>query len=425
MDSTGYDNYKSIKNKLDYTYKGYNIQGLIPGYLNFVFDGITPSSRDVMKAFYQSLNSINLAKVPETESPVIISFLINRADYRNLVYATKNYYDNSEVIDLSALPKVKFSVFSLLYIRHFLKAMRIVFFRSVGNNIKVKLNLVAVITLLFNQIKLIEKSKPSGHTQCYICFNSSYKEESVLTMYFNKRNIETLTLQHGIFCEYKRFVPFDYINFENRLAKKVLSWGQATIDYFRTNGIDSSELITFGNPKYKDISIGKVHQTFKKCLVLLGRGLYIDTNNRLLKLLTEYNEKNGNAILFYVKKHPFLMDEEHKQFADISKNMIFLGKEHSVEEVLKSPLVDFSISVNTTAYYESLALGKPCLRWTEEENEDYFGMDDKFENLQEFENKLRSLQSINQAVIVRDIQNVIRYIFNPELQTKNVNNHED
>lgn len=425
MNRTGYDNYKIIKDKLNYTYKGYNIQSLVAGYLNFVFDEIAPSSRDVFKAFYQSLTSIDLKKVPETQSKTIITYLINRADYRNLSHATQGYYKGSEVIDLSSLPKIKFSLFNPFYTWHLFKALRIVFFRSVGNSMASKLNIVAIIVLIFNQIRLIEKAKRSGQIEQYICFNSSYKEESLLTMYFNKNKIETITLQHGIFCDFKLLIPFDYINFENRLAKKVLSWGQATFDYFKTNGIDSSELIMFGNPKYKDVKIDKVYQTFKHCLVLLGRGLYIDTNNKLLQLLTEYNQKNNNNIVFYIKKHPFLLDEDHRQFADVSKNIIFLGKEHSVEEILKSSLVDFSISVNTTAYYESLALGKPCLRWTESENEDFYGIDDKFIDLHEFEYKLNSLQTMNQAVIVRDIQNVIRYIFNPDLQTKNVNSYEN
>jgi len=415
MNKTFYNDYKTIKDKLDYTYKGYNLQALIPGYLNFVFDGIIPSGKEILKDFYKTFGSIDIRKVPEINNKTIISYLINRQDYKGLAYATKTYYPDSEVIDLSSLPVVKFPFFSPSYIWHLLKSIKIVFTRSVGKTMKEKLSIIAILTLIFNQIKLLEKAKLSTSINQYICFNSSYKEESLLTLYFNKRNIETITLQHGIFCNYKLLIPFDYINFENRQAQKVLSWGQATVDYFTANGVDASGLIMFGNPKYKNIRISKVLQSFKSCLVLLGRGLYIDTNNKLLAMLTEYNKIHNNPVVFYIKKHPFLLDEEHRQYANIAQNIIFLGKEHSVEEVLKSSLVDFSISVNTTAYYESLALGKPCLRWTEAENEEFFGMDDKFANLSEYENKLNSLRSMDQAVLLRDIQNVIRYIFNPDL----------
>lgn len=415
MDKTFYDNYKTIKAKLDYTYKGYNLQSLVPGYLNFVFDGIVPSNRDVVKGFYKSFSSIDLRKIPSIKAKTIITYLIGRQDYKNLALATQEYYTDSQVVDLSLLPTVRFSLLNPFYIWHLLKSLRIVFTRNVGSSIRERLSIIAILTLIFNQIRLLEKAKSSGSINQYICFNSSYKEESLLTLYFNKRKIETITLQHGIFCNYKQLIPFDYINFENRQAQKVLAWGQATIDYFTANGIDSSGIIMFGNAKYKTIRIDKIHQSFKSCLVLLGRGLYIDTNNKLLSMLTEYNKKHNNSIVFYIKKHPFLFDEEHRQYANISNQLIFLGKEHPAEEVLKSSLVDFSISVNTTAYYESLALGKPCLRWTEAENEDFFGLDDKFENIDEFESKLNILKTMDQNIILRDTKNVIRYIFNTDL----------
>lgn len=277
-----------------------------------------------------------------------------------------------------------------------------------------RLNLIAILLRILNQITMLERTKQSIVIDRYICFNSAYREESILTQYFNKRKIETVTLQHGIFCEYKLLVPFDYINFENMIASEVLCWGQATVDYFVTNGIDASRLIMSGNPKYKDIKITEVKQSFKHCLVLLGRGLYVDTNNKLLEMLSAYNKKHNCDIVFYIKKHPFLTDEEHRQYANISQNILFLGREHSVEEILKSSLVDFSISVNTTAYYESLALGKPCFRWVESENEDFYGMDDKFKNLDNFEDKINHFKSMNQSSIVGEMQRVIRYIFNPD-----------
>jgi hypothetical protein len=195
----------------------------------------------------------------------------------------------------------------------------------------------------------------------------------------------------------------------------MLTWGQSTIDFLTKKGFDESRFIVRGNLKYKDFKIESINQQFTKCLVLLGRPLYLDTNDRLLETLTEYNKKHNNEIVFYIKKHPFIEDKYHTQYADISSNIIFLGREHSVQEVLKSDLVNFSISVNTTAYYESLALGKPCLRWTEEENEDFYGMDDKFENIAELEEKIEMLKSESQEKLLDEARSVIRYMFNPNL----------
>ena len=170
-----------------------------------------------------------------------------------------------------------------------------------------------------------------------------------------------------------------------------------------------------GNPKYKDLTIEQVDQSFTKCLVLLGRAIYIPSNEKLLSLLKEFNKKHNNKILFYIKKHPFLMDVEHKSFASISDNMIFLGREHSVQEVLRSDMVNFTIAVNTTAYYESLALGKISLRWSESENEEFIGMNDKFVNLSQFETKLNEFTQKPEPEIRQEMKDIIKYVFNPEL----------
>lgn len=415
MNNTAYNNYRILKEKLDYAYKGYNLKYLIPGYMGYVFDGISPSWKDVAKSFLDTTQSIDLQKAVQSSSPVVISYLIERQDYHSLAEATKNYYPDAEIIALSSLPIKKISIFSLSYIKYFWKSIFLSFNRIDGN-IKDKLKIAAILLRLFNQITLLEKHvEVNNITKTYICFNSAYREEALLTEYFNKRKAETITLQHGIFCNYKLLIPFDIINFENMQAQKVLCWGQSAVDFLTENGIDKSRLILLGNPKYKGIKIGEVHQTFKHCLVLLGRGLYIQTNDRLLEMLTEYNRRHNNEIIFYIKKHPFLLDSDHKQYADVNNNMIFLGREHAVEEILKSSMVDFSIAVNTTAYYESLALGKPCLRWTESENEEFYGMDDKVASLSEFEEKIDMLKAMPQSEIKNEMQNVIRYIFNPDL----------
>ncbi|GAB6012287.1 hypothetical protein [Viscerimonas tarda] len=416
MDKTSsFVRYKKVKDKFDYTYKGYNLKHLIPGYLNFAFDNLIPSTREVVKEFYTSRSSLDLRKAVATRSETLITYLINRSDYRNLALAAQSYYSNSEVVNLSELPTVKIPFASPGYIGYLLRALRVVFFRQLDLPVRSKLYLAAVLVKIFYQIGLLEAVKPAGSIKKYACFNSAYKEESLLTAFFNKQNVETITLQHGIFCNFKFFIPFDFINFDNFIAQKMLCWGQSTIDYLTANGINQSRLILMGNLKYKGLKIEKVNQNFKKCLVLLGRGLYIDTNNKLLETLSAYNKQHSPNIVYYIKKHPFLMDEEHKQFADIANNIIFLGREHAVEEALKSSLVDFSIAVNTTAYYESLALGKPCLRWTEAENEEFYGMDDKFASLEELDNKITALKTADEQAIRKEMQDVIKYIFNPSI----------
>ncbi|NDW08112.1 hypothetical protein [Dysgonomonas sp. 520] len=414
MDQTWFNEYKVIKEKFDFSYKGYNIKNLIVGYLNFDYNA-TPIVRDVFKEFYNSCSFVDLPKAFDTKQNVLITYLIDRTDYRSLALTAQQYYPDSEVVNLSALPLKKISPFGWTFIKHFWFAVWMIYRRGIGKGVMSKLNFIALLIRILNQIKTMERAPVPQQIKRYVSFNSSYKEESLLTMYFNKHNVETITLQHGIFCDFKLMIPFDVINYENCIAQKMLCWGQSTVDFLTQHGFDASRLIVIGNLKYKDFKITSINQNFKKCLVLLGRQLYIGTNDKLLEVLKQYNKKHNNGIVFYIKKHPFVEDSFHAQYADVSSDMIFLGREHSVQEILKSDLVDFSISVNTTAYYESLALGKPCLRWTEEENEEFVGLDDKFENLEQLEDRIEKLRNISQDEILTEVKDVIRYIFNPNL----------
>lgn len=411
-----YNQYKDIKGKFDYTYKGYNLKHLIPGYLTLVFSGDKPVGRDVFKEFYTNRRIPDLGKVLDSRKETVITYLINRTDYRDLALAAQTLYPDADIINLSELPTKNISCFSFTYIKHFFLSLWLILSHSIGEGLNSKIFYIALSMRIMNEISVLEKTNNPGSIKRYICFNSAYKEESLLTEYFKKRKAETITLQHGIFCDFNIVTPFDVINHENLLSDKLLCWGQSTIDYMADKGMDSSRFILEGNLKYKNIEIGEVKQSFSRCLVLLGRALYIDTNNKLLELLKEYNLRHNNSIVFYIKKHPFLMDDEHKKFADVKNNLIFLGKEHSVQEILKSDLVDFSISVNTTAYYESLALGKPCLRWTESENEVFYGMDDKFDSIEQFEERIQTLKTMPPAIIQDEVKKVIKYIFNPNLK---------
>lgn len=415
MDKRYYNRYKSLLEKLNYTYKGYNLKYLVPGYFTFLFSDDALSAREVFKEFYIGTQIIDLTKALETKSSSVISFLIDRDDYKDLASSVQAIYSDSSIVKLSGLPTKKVSFLSFSYFKHLAKASKLVFTRSIDESFMTKLFLIGLITKLFNQISTLEKIQCPENIQRYICFNAAYKEESLLTLYFKNRGIETISMQHGIFCDFKLIIPFDYINLDNMIADKLLCWGQSTIDYLTSKGIDQSRLILMGNPKYKDLTIEQVDQSFTKCLVLLGRAIYIPSNEKLLSLLKEFNKKHNNKILFYIKKHPFLMDVEHKSFASISDNMIFLGREHSVQEVLRSDMVNFTIAVNTTAYYESLALGKISLRWSESENEEFIGMNDKFVNLSQFETKLNEFTQKPEPEIRQEMKDIIKYVFNPEL----------
>lgn len=225
MDKRYYNRYKSLLEKLNYTYKGYNVKHLVPGYFTFLFSDDAISARDVFKEFYIGTQITDLSKVLDTKSSSVISFLIDRDDYKDLANSVKSIYPDSSIVKLSGLPNKKVSFLSFSYLKHLLKASKLVFTRSINESFITKLFLIGLITKLFNQISVLDKVPCPQNIQRYICFNAAYKEESLLILYFKNRGIETISMQHGIFCDFKLIIPFDYINFDNMIADKLLFWG--------------------------------------------------------------------------------------------------------------------------------------------------------------------------------------------------------
>ena len=74
--------------------------------------------------------------------------------------------------------------------------------------------------------------------------------------------------------------------------------------------------------------------------------------------------------------------------------MSIVDKGKTVNECLNNKDFDFAITVNTTAYYEALMRGLPCLRFSDGTFELQHGYADVFETKDEFESQIKAIKEL-------------------------------
>jgi hypothetical protein len=258
-------------------------------------------------------------------------------------------------------------------------------------SIKEKIHLIVILTHHLNTLHLLEETfKGNNHNNVnFVAFNGPYGNDAILTEFFNKLNVNTYSIQHGIYYRYKNFIPYDIINYLFVNTQKILCWGSESIDVLAEYGVDKKKCIIAGNPKYNNYKIQPFNKTFKTCIVMLGRFIYHEENLELLKLLNVIHKQT--EIIFFLKLHPSLEIKSYlKDYQNLSKkyNFQIIDNSRSLTEVLKSDKYNFSIAYNTGAYIESYLLGKISLRFSKNENETIRGLDDKFKDYESFINRI-------------------------------------
>lgn len=192
----------------------------------------------------------------------------------------------------------------------------------------------------------------------YLSFNSSFEYESVFTSFLRKNNIETYTMQHGMYFEFKNEIPFEMIGMYFSTAEYFLAWGEFTSSQIGKFIEPYTTILIFGNPLYSsadDLESVFSHQS-KKILVCLPRINYKKESEKLLSLLSE---KEFIRYEFFIRPHPSLVvsDLELKPF----NNFKISTKKTLADEFHHSYLA--MIGFNTTVLFESIFYKLPILQF--------------------------------------------------------------
>lgn len=368
--------YQKVKKSLEFSYKGYPIHNILS------IDIIALIYRRKSFRFNQLLNLVRFKKI---EIPQDKNLLYSIGDYKR-----KDYYEilqyvrrnvTSNLLDLSST-KMKY----MISLKNIYIACQMILIKKIELDFMSKISLILSVTNTLNTIDHLEASSVSGVTK-FCSFCSNLNEEAILDYFFQKRNIETFTLQHGLWFIHEK-PPIDLITYENLIANKLLCWGEYTKDEFSRYGINLNRLIVTGYPrKVKSLNVVKNNNPKRRILVLFSRVLFDSNNLKLASLLIQI--KKDVEIDF--KLHPSLSTKKYKRLAmDHGFKMAPAG---TVNELLETGKYDCSISYNSTAYYDSYINNCISLRYKDKDADNSIDiLDDGFSNLQELKKKMELIE---------------------------------
>ena len=382
MKNEVFERYKRVKNQISYNYKGhYPVEKIlaielgvaiytkrtftIKSYLSYIIKHIIPF-------YFRSLNLRDLKK-NEPLKTLFSMGTFHRKDYYEIREDVKNRIEQSDSFDFSAQEyKFKFSWKNI-------QLARMIINKTNELTLLTKFRLASKITYYLNIIDELEKINPVFGKYC--AFSSVHNLETLLTSYFQKKNIKTYSLQHGIYSVLHDDITLDMIVYDNFISDFHLCWGQYTKDEFTEYGIDKDSLIVAGYPR--KIKKPKVPSQLNKheCLLILTSYMYHESNIKLLQIIKELVSTSEPDLKVNVKIHPNSLREKYEKIIK-DLNWKVVPEDQTLTELFKSSKFGWAVAINSAAYYEAYIYNIPCLRLTDPSFEDSVDInDDKFDNL--------------------------------------------
>lgn len=306
--------------------------------------------------------------------------------------------------DLNSIPR-SVKIRPLLVIRVMLSAMFSL--RHVkALTFKQKLCLSLYVCNYCNALVDLEKLPIEG-VKKYLSMYQADQLENMITQYMKLKGIPTYSLCEGVYIVDKKNLLIDSINYTNLETEHLLVWGHYVVDSFVNEGISRDRMTVCGYPHHVELKKMKKDNAFQKCFVLLARRDCMDADMRLLLLLSKYSDKYE----FYLKPHPNSDVDVIEEFAQ-THNMKMVPQKMTINECMSGDSFDWGIAVNTTAYYEALMRGVPCLRYDDGSYQLLPGNEhDRFTADKQFEEAIKYIQiNTESGQYQKDTDYVLHYV---------------
>ncbi len=350
MKNIEYDNYKTLKKQFAFEYRGISMDRALA--LTIWFWANPTKGKSFLRLLIGFVRKFDYSFLENCDKEYILYSDITRADHSatfcDVVKRVDDKYASFNI--KNGVPKrFAFSIANIF------RAISLVF-KNVNDGFIRKIGYSGHLCMCLNTIDNLNKLaiRPAKR---FVAYSIVHETENLIAQFYNSKGTHVMGLTHGAQFEYKNGIPVDCINYEN-LNADCLVWGQMTKDEYINFGLPASTLFVAGYPKQVEIKDLSNDVDLKRCLVLLCRRQYEESNLHLLKLLSEA----GSQYKFYIKLHPSC---DFDFYAKICGEYGFeiVPKEVLLVECMDNSKYDFAIAVNTSSYYEILTAGIPCFRF--------------------------------------------------------------
>lgn len=180
-----------------------------------------------------------------------------------------------------------------------------------------------------------------------VCFSSMQPAENLAALVARRRGIPTVTMQHGLYVEYKELSTINQINYELQPCEHFLAWGEHTAELIRRHH-DDVQVHICGKPETYTGAPSQTAADRPALMVITDQVLFDEANRNLLEIATAYGRKTGLTVK--ARFHPSNPKAEYlKLFPSLVEDRYFL---------------DCALVIGHTSslIYEAITLGKRTLR---------------------------------------------------------------
>lgn len=398
----GIDCFYKVKNKLRLHYHGIDLSHVMIFELFETVSKKKAASKSAIK--YSLFHCFDMSAMALPNNGLLTTFgRQNRKDHKEVYdYVWRRIHDFATYNDMNVMSDIRCFHPALIVI--VISKVFVSLFFEKKMTFKEKAMLAADAVYYCNTIKSLETVSISG-VKAYLSMYNATQLENLITQYMKKRDIPTYSLCEGVYFVEKDKLNIDSVNYTNLETDHLITWGQSVVDDFSKVGIPTTRMIVGGYPHEMRLRPMRKELTMKKGLVLLARQTYHKANDRLLSILkdTEWD--------YELKCHPVSDINHYSKIAEKNHWRIVPSQE-TVSYCLAAADYDFAIAVNTTAYYEALMRGIPCLRFCDGSFTLQHGIEsDAFSSLSEYMEAMTTLMSTIQTdEYQQQVDNILQYV---------------
>lgn len=134
-----------------------------------------------------------------------------------------------------------------------------------------------------------------------VSFSDMQPIECLAAIYYNKKNVTTVTLQHGLYIEYNDVDTVNVINYKNQPSHYFLAWGEDTKKLIEKYN-DNSNVILCGKPNIHKSPIKEIDFNEINILIICDQEINQEANFNLIRVIETACSHTGWK--FEVRFHP-------------------------------------------------------------------------------------------------------------------------
>lgn len=278
---------------------------------------------------------------------IFFSWMV-RKDYKQLMLSVASVIEDDEKIFIENYLRItpKVSAKGILLLFQLLPKL----FSFKADNFYERLYLY--LRLCFYYRHLVELSK--FKFEIIVFFADMQPVENLLAQYFRNRGKKTVTLQHGLYVNYRDYPTVNIINYLHQPSEYFLAWGKDTADLIKSSG-NGRKVVICGKPI---ISLKVSHNSelgtsddneAPYFTVTLDQNIFQAQNIKMLQLLSAFGD--STLLKMNVRYHPGNNRQDYEKLGlNYHDNLDLQGS-------------TFVVGHTSSLMYEVMLLGIPVFKF--------------------------------------------------------------